>query len=114
MASAFEWTKTWLENLIKPFMENKKAVLMLMGLFIGTGAYTVYDMTGNKLETISAPEILKVKETQEYPSVEPRVVKPHSHSEYVHSHEHEHPKHGHAEFEILIKKAMKDHIKEFH
>lgn len=60
MAAAFDWFKTCVENIAKPFMENKKAVLMLLGLFIGTGAYTIYDQTGNGLKHVNKEVIEEI------------------------------------------------------
>lgn len=78
MAGAFDWFKTTLENLIKPFMENKKAVLILLGLLVGTGAYTVIDQTGNGLkavpEEVTEEPVLSNDDSPKVPEVEVQEV----------------------------------------
>ena len=43
-----------MDDLVKPFMENKKAVLILMALLLGTGAYTLLDLTARE-HVVSTP-----------------------------------------------------------
>ena len=76
MASKFEWIKLFSENYIKPLLSNKKFMAFIMCAFLGTGAYTAYDLTGNKLQS-STPVVKKVVEdVPEYPTmVEPQVIK---------------------------------------
>jgi len=48
MAKIYKWFQTTMDDLVKPFMENKKAVLILMALLLGTGAYTLLDLTSRE------------------------------------------------------------------
>ena len=75
MASKFEWIKLFSENYIKPLLSNKKFMAFIMCAFLGTGAYTAYDLTGNKLQS-SAPVVKEVvAEVPESPSMaEPKVI----------------------------------------
>jgi len=42
----FKYFKVTMEDMIKPFMENKKAICFLLALAIGGGAYTTIDLLG--------------------------------------------------------------------
>ena len=75
MARVYDIFKTFSENYAKPLLSNKKFVAFIMCAFLGTGVYTAYDLTGNKLQT-STPAVKEIiAEVPKFPSMaEPRVI----------------------------------------